>query len=113
MKVSRDDSLILPWSFGMQSCRPGIEFFAIPPVTGGWKSEDLWKIPHAYMRQPDGHTGPTCLIDIATPTGLARVSVTGSRTEDVHRGPPDMCCIVAPFLFETIASYPIHDDKYG
>jgi hypothetical protein len=47
------------------------------PLMIAEESKEVWQVPHAYIhvRQPDGHTAPTCLMNIATPTGLAQVSV--------------------------------------
>jgi hypothetical protein len=61
-----------------------------------WKSKDLWQVPHAYIRQRSGHTGPTCLMDIATPTGLAQVSVKDPERKDHARRHPRMCYAMVP-----------------
>lgn len=46
------------------------------PLMGAEESKMCGVASTTRIRQPDGHTAPTCLMNIATPTGLARWQVS-------------------------------------
>jgi Tfp pilus assembly protein PilW len=66
------------------------EFFFCDLANEMQKNKDQLRVAHAYIRQPNPERAhvATCLMNIATPTGLAQVSVKDSEWKIVRRGTP-------------------------